>query len=138
MITPTFIINQVCISYGISRADIFSQRRNRQFSRPRQIAMLIIKEKSTLSYPAIGRIFNRDHTTIVHACKAVRKRDINRDLLYLFEDNTAVMPEVRMEFEKTLDIALDDFKRALCIRLENNPIRTLAVLAKALDSMVSE
>lgn len=135
MITPSFIITEVCRSYDVSRSDVLSRRRHRKFTAPRHAAMYIIKEKSSLSYPAIGRIFDRDHTTVVHVCRQIRRRDINRDLLYLLESNTKVVPEVRVQFEKSLDMALDDFKRALCVRIENDPIGTLGVLAKALKDI---
>ena len=58
--------------YNIRIADLKSKRRNRQIARPRQIAMSIAKELTTLSLPDIGEAFGgRDHTTVIHACKKV-------------------------------------------------------------------
>ena len=58
--------------YSIRVSDLKSKRRNRQIARPRQIAMSIAKELTSLSLPDIGDAFGgRDHTTVIHACKKV-------------------------------------------------------------------
>ncbi len=58
--------------YSIRVSDLKSKRRNRQIARPRQIAMSIAKELTSLSLPDIGEAFGgRDHTTVIHACKKV-------------------------------------------------------------------
>jgi chromosomal replication initiator protein len=58
--------------YGIRVADLKSKRRNRQIARPRQIAMALAKELTSMSLPDIGDHFGgRDHTTVIHACKKV-------------------------------------------------------------------
>ncbi|MBP5755931.1 MAG: chromosomal replication initiator protein DnaA, partial [Clostridia bacterium] len=51
----------------------------------RHIAIYIIREILSLSQPAIGKIFNRDHSTIISAYKGVEARlkndsDFNKDL----------------------------------------------------------
>ncbi len=54
--------------YGVTLADILSQRRTKRVVMPRQIAVYLTKEMTSLSYPAIGRHFGgRDHTTCLHA-----------------------------------------------------------------------
>lgn len=58
--------------YSIRVSDFKSKRRNRQIARPRQIAMSLAKELTSLSLPDIGDAFGgRDHTTVIHACKKV-------------------------------------------------------------------
>jgi len=58
--------------YSIRVFDLKSKRRNRQIARPRQIAMALAKELTSLSLPDIGDAFGgRDHTTVIHACKKV-------------------------------------------------------------------
>lgn len=60
--------------YGIRVADLKSKRRNRQIARPRQIAMALAKELTSMSLPDIGDAFGgRDHTTVIHACKKVNE-----------------------------------------------------------------
>ncbi len=58
--------------YSIRISDFKSKRRTRQIARPRQIAMSLAKELTSLSLPVIGEAFGgRDHTTVIHACKKV-------------------------------------------------------------------
>jgi len=58
--------------YSVRVSDLKSKRRNRQIARPRQIAMSLAKELTSLSLPDIGEAFGgRDHTTVIHACKKV-------------------------------------------------------------------
>ncbi len=53
-------------------SDLHSKRRNRQITRPRQIAMALSKELTNLSLPEIGDAFGgRDHTTVIHACRKI-------------------------------------------------------------------
>lgn len=58
--------------FSIRVAELHSKRRNRQIARPRQIAMALAKELTTMSLPDIGDAFGgRDHTTVLHACRKV-------------------------------------------------------------------
>jgi len=58
--------------FSIRVADLKSKRRNRQIARPRQMAMALAKELTSMSLPDIGDAFGgRDHTTVIHACKKV-------------------------------------------------------------------
>ena len=68
--------------YKIKMADMLSKRRNRSVARPRQIAMSLAKELTNHSLPEIGDAFGgRDHTTVLHACKQIKKlRGSSQDL----------------------------------------------------------
>lgn len=58
--------------YSMRVADLKSKRRSRQIARPRQLAMALAKELTTLSLPDIGDAFGgRDHTTVLHACRKI-------------------------------------------------------------------
>lgn len=60
--------------FSISINDLNSKTRSRSIARPRQIAMCLTKELTEKSYPEIGKKFgNRDHTTVIHACKKVEQ-----------------------------------------------------------------
>jgi chromosomal replication initiator protein len=67
---------QRCVAeyYKIKVSDFMSRRRSRSIARPRQVAMTLTKELTTLSYPEIGDAFGgRDHTTVLHACRKVKE-----------------------------------------------------------------
>jgi chromosomal replication initiator protein len=58
--------------FNIRVADLKSKRRNRQIARPRQVAMALAKELTSMSLPDIGDAFGgRDHTTVIHGCKKI-------------------------------------------------------------------
>jgi chromosomal replication initiator protein len=57
--------------YKIKVADMYSPKRSRNVARPRQVAMAIAKELTHHSLPEIGDAFNKDHTTVLHACKRI-------------------------------------------------------------------
>ncbi|MCX7562004.1 chromosomal replication initiator protein DnaA [Xanthomonadaceae bacterium XH05] len=60
--------------YQLRVADLLSKRRTRSLARPRQVAMTLAKELTTHSLPEIGDGFGgRDHTTVLHACRQIRK-----------------------------------------------------------------
>lgn len=73
-VTMNNIQKTVAEYYNMRVADLHSKRRNRQITRPRQIAMALAKELTTLSLPDIGDAFGgRDHTTVIHACRKVEE-----------------------------------------------------------------
>lgn len=73
-ITPELIQKTVADRYNISVRDILGKKRSRNLARPRQMAMALTKELTTLSLPAIGDAFGgRDHTTVMHAIKTINK-----------------------------------------------------------------
>jgi chromosomal replication initiator protein len=73
LVTIDNIMRIVSTYYNIRVADLSSKRRSRSLARPRQIAMALAKELTEHSLPEIGRAFDKDHTTVLHACKKVRE-----------------------------------------------------------------
>ena len=74
LVTIDNIQRSVAEYYKIKMADMLSKRRNRSVARPRQVAMCLSKELTNHSLPEIGDAFGgRDHTTVLHACKQVKK-----------------------------------------------------------------
>ncbi|MFY9259432.1 MAG: chromosomal replication initiator protein DnaA [Gallionella sp.] len=58
--------------YRIKLAELLSKKRTRNLTRPRQLAMALTREITSLSLPEIGNAFGgKDHSTVIHACKAV-------------------------------------------------------------------
>ena len=74
LVTIDNIQRSVAEYYKIKMADMLSKRRNRSVARPRQVAMSLSKELTNHSLPEIGDAFGgRDHTTVLHACKQIKK-----------------------------------------------------------------
>jgi len=73
--TLYLIRRAVCAHYKITNADLVGRSAVRSIAWPRQVAMMLAREMTTLSYPQIARRFgNRDHTTVIHGIRAVRQR----------------------------------------------------------------
>jgi chromosomal replication initiator protein len=77
-VTPAAILLAVARFYGINSDDLKGKSRHKQIVVPRQIAMFLLREDAHLSTPDIGRLLNRDHTTVLHAVKQIVS-DIARD-----------------------------------------------------------
>ena len=74
------IIQDIVASYFNLRVDdLKSQRRTRNVSYPRQIAMYLSRKLTDMSLPKIGEEFGgRDHTTVIHAYEKISD-NLNRD-----------------------------------------------------------
>ena len=61
--------------YRVPISEMVSARRGHDVAHPRQVAMYLAKTRTPRSLPHIGRMFGgRDHTTVIHAIRAVEKR----------------------------------------------------------------
>lgn len=68
IIDSSHIIDTVSRYFDLRPEEFKSQKRNRNISFPRQIAMFLCRELIGLSLPKIGDEFGgRDHTTVIHA-----------------------------------------------------------------------
>ena len=80
---PVDIIKVVADYYNISPDEIYGSSRQQAIAMARQIAMYIIREQTQLSLPKIGQLFsNRDHTTVMYACKKVNSYIQERRSVY--------------------------------------------------------
>lgn len=67
------IVRDVAADYGVSAGDIMGPSRLRDHAWPRQVSMWRIRRELDESFPKIGRFFNRDHTTVMHAVARVEQ-----------------------------------------------------------------
>ena len=74
VLSPRKIMELVAEFYNITLDDLLRQSRRKEYVKPRQIAMYLIREELENSYPSIGEHFNgRDHTTVMHAVDKIGK-----------------------------------------------------------------
>lgn len=59
------IIEEASRIYGISVEDIKSSKRSKEISTPRHIAVYVIRKITNLSVVEIGKLFNRDYSTVI-------------------------------------------------------------------------
>lgn len=63
------IIREIALEYGVSVVCILGRDRTRRVSAARRCAYATIRSRKGISYPAIGRIFGRDHTTVIYGVR---------------------------------------------------------------------
>lgn len=73
------VIHEVARFAGMQPSDIIGPSRRSNFVRARQMAMLICKDYTDASYPAIGRTFRRDHSTVYYGVEAASRKAVGRD-----------------------------------------------------------
>lgn len=58
--------------YNVTLNDLIKQSRKKEYVKPRQIAMYLIRIELENSFPSIGEFFGgRDHTTVMHAVEKI-------------------------------------------------------------------
>lgn len=72
-LSPESILEEVAVRYRVTPADILSDKRNREITVPRQMAMYLTRELLSFSTPKMGQFFGRDHSTVMYALKQADK-----------------------------------------------------------------
>lgn len=67
------IIAEVAEEHGVSVAALLGPCKVRELAVPRMLAYHRIRAELGYSYPRIGRIFKRDHSTIIYGVRRVRE-----------------------------------------------------------------
>jgi chromosomal replication initiator protein len=74
------VIRFVAQHYGIRVADLKGRSNRRSIALPRQVAMYLIRDILELSFPEIGKIFGKHHSTAMYAVDIIQKmRQSNPD-----------------------------------------------------------
>lgn len=63
------LVDKVCEKYTVSKHDVFSKGRTADVVRARSIVYNLLHEKYHVSISSISRVFNQDHTTVLHSLK---------------------------------------------------------------------
>lgn len=72
-VTINDIITKVCNHYNLDEGVIHTKTRKREIVQVRQIAMYLAKKHTDYSTSKIGQMIgNRDHATVLHACKIIK------------------------------------------------------------------
>ncbi|MDR1691678.1 MAG: chromosomal replication initiator protein DnaA [Rickettsiales bacterium] len=87
------IIKKTCAYFEMPVGDMLSAKREKQVCYCRQIAMSLVKELTSHSYPEIGKKFgNKDHASVMYSCRQI---------------------EARKEFEPRINVDMGNIKEAL-------------------------
>ena len=72
--TPEEIVDRVSRAFGVDPAQVRGKAKSRGVSQARQAAMYILCRGQGLSANGAGKLFDRDHTTVLYALKSVDKK----------------------------------------------------------------
>ncbi|MBQ9980336.1 MAG: chromosomal replication initiator protein DnaA [Oscillospiraceae bacterium] len=71
---PMLIIEEVARFFSIEKEDILSKRKTSEVANARQYAMYLMRKLTNMSFGEIGRLFDRDHTTVMHATEKIESQ----------------------------------------------------------------
>jgi chromosomal replication initiator protein len=92
----TIILNTVSDSLGISIVAMTNCTRRREVVFARQISMRMLNHFTEMSLKSIGQIFNRDHTTVIHA------RERLSDLCDTEPETKAIVDNIRDQISEAV------------------------------------
>ncbi len=68
------IAENVAGFYSVTLEDLIKQSRKKEYVKPRQAAMYLVRKELNSSFPTIGEFFGgRDHTTVMHGVEKVER-----------------------------------------------------------------
>lgn len=73
-VTVDKIFAAIFKKYNVHREDIVGSRRTKEVAWARHVSIYLIRSITEMSLPNIGKIFNRDHSTVMSSIDAVEKR----------------------------------------------------------------
>ena len=80
-VTVDKIFSAVYNRYNVKKEDIVGMRRTKEIAAARHIAIYLVRTVTEMSLPNIGKIFNRDHSTVLSSIESAEKRLRNDPLL---------------------------------------------------------
>ena len=88
-VTVDKIFAAVYRKYGISKEDLLGKKRTKEIAQARHVSIYLIKKITEMSYPNIGKIFGRDHTTALSSCDVIEKK-LRTDAALAMDLNTMI------------------------------------------------
>ena len=67
------IMHRVARATGVTVAELRSRAKHKTLAEARQLAMLLMRDVEGMSLPEIGRMLDRDHTTVMHGIRSAKE-----------------------------------------------------------------
>lgn len=99
------IIESTCRFLGVSKEDIFSSSRKQNISLARQIIMYILRRKVKKSLKEIGKLFKKEHSTVIYNIKALEKKLQDQRFKIKFD---LLMKEISQELEERNKFSINE------------------------------
>ena len=88
-VTVDKIFAAVFKKYNVRRNDLTGTRRTKDVASARHITIYLIRKITDMSFPNIGKIFSRDHSTIMSSIETVEKK-LQHDTVFNVEINELI------------------------------------------------
>lgn len=92
-VTIDKIFAAVFKKYNISKEDVIGKKRNKEIAQARHIATYLIREVTEISFPNLGKVINKDSSTVQSSCNIIKSRMIREPLFAAEIEN--VIKEIR-------------------------------------------
>lgn len=66
------IIQSICFDHDVRKNEVIGTLRFANIVRARYLSVFLIRKKTDLSLKEIGKIFNRDHATVMYAIDSIK------------------------------------------------------------------
>lgn len=129
--------------YEFKYTELLSQRRAAPLVRARHVAFALSRRLTSKTFPSIGRVFGRDHTTVIHGCLAIEEAARNdagfaaelaeiEVAIEIANTSGRLISIIRMSDGEPRDIAsriLEDDRGVTAISVEDLRVLAAAVMA---------
>ncbi len=72
-VTPEHILEIVAKAYGLESSALTGKSRRKAITRPRNLALFLCRRHTEASFAALGRAFNRDHSTVMYGVDQIER-----------------------------------------------------------------
>ncbi len=96
-LTPEILIKHIATHFDLSSEDILGKSQTKECVIPRQLAMFLCRNRLNLTYTKIGKIFQKDHSTVISSVK-----NISKELGSKKNKISFLLQEILQNFEKIL------------------------------------
>lgn len=83
-VTVDRIFSAITDRFGVSREDMVGKKREKAIAEARHVSVYLIREITEMSFPNIGKLYDRDHTTILSSYQKIARR-VATDPAYALE-----------------------------------------------------
>jgi len=127
------IIARTAREFGVSPDHLTGRKRNQEIVRPRHVAMYLAFKMTRETATSIGKAFNRDHTTVLHAIGKVealitRDEDLDFAVAAIKRDIPSQMG-ARLALIDTVVLTTNRLREKLCAMAWTDPEGVMTALS---------
>jgi len=100
--TISIIERMICNEFSVKRSDLSCTSRISRLAEARHVAFWMLREFTPLSVTAIGKIYKRDHSTILHGVAKIK------DLMYMKPEYSTKLEGLKADIANIINRPADD------------------------------